>query len=48
MDWKDLVQDRDQWKALVDTVMNHRAPCLEILEWLSNWWLLKKDLVPLS
>jgi hypothetical protein len=22
MDWIDLAQDRDQWKALVDTVMN--------------------------
>jgi hypothetical protein len=24
-DWIDLVQDRDQWKALVDTVMNLRV-----------------------
>jgi hypothetical protein len=22
MDWIDLAQDRDQWKALVNTVMN--------------------------
>jgi hypothetical protein len=22
MDWIDLAQDRDQWRALVDTVMN--------------------------
>jgi hypothetical protein len=26
MDWIDLVQGMDQWRPLVNTVMNHRVP----------------------
>jgi hypothetical protein len=49
-DWIDLAQDRDQLKALANTVMNHRGSikCLDTLEWLSYWWFLKKKSTPLS
>jgi hypothetical protein len=26
MDWIDVAQDREQWRALVNTVMNLRVP----------------------
>jgi hypothetical protein len=48
MDWIDMAQDRDQWRALVNTVMNLRGSikCWEVLEYLHNWQLLKKGSAP--
>jgi hypothetical protein len=47
MDWIDLAEGRDQWRA----VMNSNKPsgsikCWEVLEWLHNWQLLKKGSAP--
>jgi hypothetical protein len=33
VDWIDMSQDRDQWSALVDTVLNLRVP------WNAGWFL---------
>jgi hypothetical protein len=48
MDWIQLAKDRDQWRALVNMVMNLRAPkyCWEFSEWLHNWQLLRKGSAP--
>jgi hypothetical protein len=48
MEWIDLAQDREQWRALAKTVMNLRGSlkCWEVLEWLRNWRLLKKNSAP--
>jgi hypothetical protein len=38
VDLIDMAQGRDQWRALVNTVLNLRVPgnCWELLEWLHN------------
>jgi hypothetical protein len=35
MEWIDLAQDRDQWRALVNTVMNLQVP-YNVGKFLSN------------
>jgi hypothetical protein len=48
-DWMDMAQDRDQWRALVSTVLNLRVlKCWEVLEGLHSWRLLKKGSAPVS
>jgi hypothetical protein len=48
IDWVDLAQDRDQWKALVNTAMDLRGyiKFWEVPEWLHNWQLLRKGSAP--
>jgi hypothetical protein len=48
MDWIDLAQDKDLWRALVNTVMNLGFNNMLglFLEWLRNWQLLKKGSAP--
>jgi hypothetical protein len=36
IDWIDLDQNRDQWRALVKTVMNFSIKFWEVLEWLHS------------
>jgi hypothetical protein len=43
VDWIGLAQDRNRWRALVNSVMNLRGSVKfwETIEWLHSWWLLE-------
>jgi hypothetical protein len=47
MDWINLAEDRDQWRALVNTrnELSGSIKCWNILEYLSAWQLLKRGSV---
>jgi hypothetical protein len=48
MEWTDVAQDRDLWRALVETVMNYPVPYkvgFFFISWTTQ--LLKKDCAPL-
>jgi hypothetical protein len=40
VDWIELVKDRDQWRALANTVMSFQVP-YNSGKFLSSWQLLK-------
>ena len=48
MDWINLAEDRDRWRALVIAVMNFKGSikCGELLDQLRTSQLLRKNLVP--
>jgi hypothetical protein len=48
VDWIRLAQDRDQWRALVNTAMNLWVPynCWGFSKLLHNWQLLRKGSAP--
>jgi hypothetical protein len=48
MDWIDLVQDRDPVGGSCEhgNEPSGSIKCWEVLEWLHNWWLLKKGSAP--
>jgi hypothetical protein len=49
VDWIDIVQDRSQWRVLVNMVMKLSCPYnAEVLQWLHNQWFLKMGSDPLS
>jgi len=50
VNWIYLTQQRGQWQALVNAVMNLRGfhKSAEILDWMSSYQFLMKDFAPWS
>jgi hypothetical protein len=47
MDWSDLAQDRDRWRALEQVnELSDSLKCCELLKYLHSWRLLKKGSAP--
>jgi hypothetical protein len=43
VDWMKLVQDRDQWQALLNMIWTSGFHKTQGISWLSVCWLLKKE-----
>ena len=47
MDWTDLAQDKDKWRALVNTVMTFQSYAVREISWQTGKLLASlKDFVP--
>jgi hypothetical protein len=41
IDWRHLTQKRNKWRALVNTLMNHKK---QGISWLADWLLASQEL----